>query len=273
MSSQVTAAKGASIRAGEKRHLSVMIYGLGCYLVFLITFLYLIAFIGNLFVPRSLDAPARVPFAQALVIDVPLIGLFGIQHSVMAREQFKKRWTRIVARSIERSTYVLVTSVVLLLLAWQWQPISGTLWEFGNGPIRLTLQGLSWLGWGIVFLSTLLIDHFDLFGVRQVYRQWQGQAYAGPTFKKPWLYRLVRHPLLLGLLIAFWATPLMTVGHLLFALGMTVYILIGIQFEERDLVRHFGKEYQDYRRQTGMLIPFTGREKSEGTELSSQLDK
>ncbi len=258
LSSQFNSTKRESIRVGEKRSRSVLIYGFGCYLIFVATFLYLIAFIGNLIIAHSLDALSRVPFAQALVTDIGLIALFGVQHSLMAREQFKKWWTRIVPPAMERSTYVLVTSAVLVLLAWQWQPIAGTIWELDNGPVRLALQGLAWLGWGLVLLSTFAIDHLDLFGLKQVYREWQGQVYAGPGFRKPLLYRIVRHPLLLGLLIAFWAAPLMTVGHLLFALGMTAYILLGIQFEERDLVRRFGKEYQDYRRQTGMLIPFSG---------------
>ncbi len=239
---------------------AILIYGVACYLIFLATFAYMIAFTGNLFIVRSIDADSTLPSMQALATDLGLIALFGVQHTVMAQEAFKKWWTRIVPQPMERSTFVLTSSGLLLLLAWQWQPMPGTIWQIENPIGRVALQALFWIGWLIVLVSTFLIDHFDLFGLRQVYWHWREIEYRAPDFQAPFLYQVVRHPIMLGLLIAFWATPQMSVGHLVFAAGMTCYIFIGTTMEERALVRHFGDRYRDYQHKTSMLIPFSIRQ-------------
>jgi protein-S-isoprenylcysteine O-methyltransferase Ste14 len=232
------------------------VYGVLVYVLFLGTFLYAIAFVENLPVPRSIDGPdAGGLSAGALLIDAALLGLFAVQHSVMARPAFKRWWTRLVPSFVERSTYVLFASLALAFLCWQWQPIAGVMWAVSD-PAARVLQGISWIGWGTVLVSTFLISHFELFGVVQVLRRLLGRSAPEPTFRTPGLYKVVRHPIYLGFLLAFWATPLMTVGHLIFAIATTGYILIGIWFEERDLVAQFGERYRDYRRQVGMLLPF-----------------
>lgn len=230
-------------------------YGVACYVVFLATFLYAIAFIGNLGTPTALDAPATGSVVRALAIDTILLALFAVQHSVMARQGFKRRWTRIVPKPIERSTYVLFSSLALILLFWQWQPIGGAVWSVESSGATVLLRTLFGFGWLLVLVATFLIDHFDLFGLRQVWLFLVGRPYTARAFATPGLYRLVRHPLYVGWFFAFWATPTMTVAHLVFALATSAYILIAIQLEERDLVREFGHTYEDYRRRVPMLIP------------------
>lgn len=232
------------------------LYGAVAYLIFLATFIYAIGFVGNLMVPVSIDAGGlAAPVAMALLINVLLLGVFAVQHSVMARPGFKKMWTRIVPPVIERSTYVLLSSLALALLFWQWRPMTAEIWNLEGTAVAPLLTGLFFAGWGLVLLSTFLISHWDLFGLRQVYLNLTRKE-AGPIgFQTPLLYKLVRHPLLLGFIIAFWATPLMTVGHLLFAAGTTIYMLIAIQLEERDLVTTHGDEYRQYQKNVRMLIP------------------
>lgn len=236
-------------------------YGIMSYLIFFGTFLYAIAFIGNFGLPRTLDGALSGSLAVAFAIDAGLLALFAIQHSIMARKWFKDWWTRIVPKPLERSTYVLFSSLALILLFWQWRPLGGVVWSVEDPVGQLILRGLFACGWALVLASTFLINHFDLFGLRQVWLYLLGRPYTTLTFRTPGPYRLVRHPLYVGWLLAFWMTPTMTLAHLLFSIATTAYILIAIQFEERDLVREHGNAYEDYRRSVPMLNPFNRRQR------------
>jgi protein-S-isoprenylcysteine O-methyltransferase Ste14 len=232
-------------------------YGVVCYAVFFGTFLYAIGFIGGFGVPTTLDGPRQGSLAQGIAINAALLGLFAVQHSVMARRWFKERWTRIVPPPLERSTYVLLSSLALIVLFWQWRPLGGAVWSVEDPMGRAVLQGLFGLGFLLVLVATFLINHFDLFGLRQVWLYLLDKPYTKLHFGTPLFYRFVRHPLYVGWFFAFWATPTMTYAHLLFAMATTAYILIAIQFEERDLVHEHGEAYENYRRQVPMLVPFT----------------
>lgn len=238
---------------------AVVVYGVTCYLLFLGAFLYAIGFVGNLVVPKSIDSGPGVPLIEALAVDLLLLGLFAVPHSVMARPGFKQQWTRFVPQPIERSTYVLVSSLLLALLFWQWRPITESVWEVQQPAVAAALWVLFATGWLLALISTFLIDHFDLFGLRQVFFFAAGKPYEPVVFRTPFLYRVVRHPLMLGFIIGFWAAPVMTWGHLLFASLTTAYIFIGVLLEERDLHAAFGGTYRDYCRQVSMILPWIGR--------------
>ena len=230
------------------------LYGAASYAVFFATFLYAIGFVGNLVVPKSLDSPAEGPWQTALAIDLGLLALFALQHSLMARPAFKRMLTRVVSPVIERSTYVLASSLALLLLFWLWRPLGGVVWDVQNDiGVALLYAGFAF-GWLLVLVTTFVINHFDLFGLRQVWRHLLRQPQQDLKFVEPVLYRVVRHPLYVGWFFAFWCTPTMTVTHLLFAVMTTAYILIAIQLEERDLMNAH-PEYADYRKKVPMLIP------------------
>lgn len=235
------------------------LYGVISYLIFFGTFLYAIGFVGNLVVPKSIDSGEAAPFVQALLINALLLGLFAVQHSVMARPAFKRWWTRFVPQPVERSTYVLLASLALILLFWQWRPMTDIVWSIENAFWRYILWAIFFVGWAVVLVSTFLINHFDLFGLRQVYLYQRGKEYTDLNIKTRFLYKIVRHPIMLGFIIAFWATPYMTVGHLVFAIATTAYILIAIQLEERDLVSVHGAGYEEYRKEVSMLLPIPKR--------------
>jgi methanethiol S-methyltransferase len=235
------------------------LFGLVAYLVFLPTFLYAIGFVTGIVVPKTIDSGPVVPLAEALIVNILLMSLFAVQHSAMARKPFKQWWTQFVPVSVERSTYVLLTSLALILLFWQWRPIPTVVWEITNPQIATAVTALSLAGWLLVLFSTFLINHLELFGLRQVAINLAGRTMPEPRFKTPVLYKVVRHPIYLGFIIGFWAAPVMTVGHLLFAAVTTAYIFVGIFLEERDLIQLFGEEYKRYRAHVGMLVPFRRR--------------
>ena len=239
--------------------LVAVLYGVVAYGITLVALLYLIGFTGNLIVPKSIDSGTPGPLLQSVIVDTLLVALFAIQHIVMARPGFKRWWTRGVPPSVERSTYVLFASFALLLLYWQWQPIPAPVWTVHNPAAAAVLEGIFWLGWVVLVASTFLLSHFELFGLSQVFARLFGKEPSETKFRAPLFYRRVRHPIYLGVLLAVWATPAMSVGHLLFAVVLTGYILIGIQLEEHDLIQQFGDQYRRYRQHAAMLIPVPGR--------------
>jgi protein-S-isoprenylcysteine O-methyltransferase Ste14 len=233
------------------KRLLALAYGVVCYLIFFATFLYAIWFVWTLDEPRE-----AAPWPQSLLINAGLLALFAVQHSVMARQGFKRAWTRMVPPPVERSTYVLLASAALFLVVRYWQPMPTVIWSISNEPVQMLLHGLFWIGWIILLISTLLINHFELFGLKQVWCYWSGREFQPPKFQTPGLYRWVRHPIYLGFLIAFWSTPQMTGGHLFFSIMCTAYILVAIQFEERDLITFHGEAYRIYRSGVSMLTPW-----------------
>ncbi len=235
--------------------LLALVYGAVCYVVFFATFLYAIGFTAGVVVPKTIDSGPEGPLVPSLIVNALLLGVFAVQHSVMARPGFKAWWTRIVPQPIERSTYVLLSSLALILLFWRWQPLPATVWSV-TGPAATALWAVCALGWLIVLLSTFLINHFDLFGLRQVHAYATGKQIPPPEFRTPLFYRVCRHPLYLGFIMAFWGAPVMSVGHLVFAIATTAYILIAIQLEEHDLTAHFGDTYRDYKRRVSMILPW-----------------
>jgi len=252
------------------KRITAFCYGTLCYLLFLATFLYAIAFLGNFGLTRTIDGDGTMPFGQALLINTLLLGLFAVQHSVMARPAFKRWWTRFVPKPVERSTYVLFSSAALLLLFYAWQPMGGVMWDVQDQLLRGVLYALFAGGLLLVLIATFLINHFDLFGLRQVWLYFRGRPYTDISFRTPSLYKVVRHPLYVGWLLIFWCTPTMSAAHLLFAVLTTAYIVIAIQFEERDLTRAF-PEYAEYRRRVPMLIPFLSRRRARTKQQSGAL--
>ena len=247
-------------QAGALARALTLLYGVGTYLFFFCTFLYLIGFVGNWFVPKGIDGGTPAASVGAAVIaNILLLGLFAVQHTIMARPAFKEVWTRWVPWHVERSTYVLLATAILAIMAWQWRPLPKPVWHVESPLVAGVLTAASLAGWGIVLVSTFLIDHFELFGLKQTLSYAMGHSHVPPTFKERLFYRWVRHPLMLGFLIAFWATPTMSQGHLLFAVVTTAYILIAIRIEERTLVQLHGDHYRDYQRRVSMLLPFGAR--------------
>ena len=252
----MTIIQRSTVEGSQIGRFTAFIYGLVAYVVFLFTFLYAIGFVEGLLVPKAIDTGTAASVSEALVVDMLLMALFAVQHSVMARRQFKRWWSQFVPASVERSTYVLFASLALVLLFWQWRPLPDVMWQVADPQIAGAITGLSFLGFLVVLTSTFLINHFELFGLHQVANNLGGRAMPEQRFRTPLLYRFVRHPIYLGFIIAFWASPVMTLGHLLFAAVTTAYIFVGIFLEERDLVDLFGDEYRRYRKTASMLIPW-----------------
>lgn len=236
----------------------IFIYGIISYIVFLISFLYAIGFVGNIFVPKSIDSGGETTLISSLFINVILLSAFALQHSIMARPAFKKWFTTLFSPAMERSTYILLSSLALLLIYWQWQPIATIVWETENEIAINVLTGIYFLGWLIVLLSTFMINHFELFGLAQIFDNLKNKQTPSPKFQTNYLYKIVRHPIMLGFIIAFWATPTMTVGHLLFSIVTTIYILIAVKYlEEKDLRKFIGEKYETYQKEVPMIVPFT----------------
>lgn len=235
----------------------IFLYGLICYVMFLATFLYAIGFIGDIFVPKTIDSGAAGPIGMAIVIDAVLLTIFALQHSVMARPEFKKWWTRFIPKSMERSTFVLFANLALVLLYWQWRPIPAVVWSVQSHWAQILIRAIYAAGWFILLTGTFMISHAHLFGLKQVYEKLTKKEVSAPQFMQPGYYKYIRHPLMLGFIISFWAAPVMTVGHLLFAAASTGYILVALQLEERDLIKFFGEKYIEYKKRVPMFIPFT----------------
>jgi methanethiol S-methyltransferase len=253
------------MRGASMKRTMIFVYGLACYAIFFGTFCYAVGFLGNLVVPKSIDSPAAVSIGEAMAVDMALLGLFALQHSVMARRGFKRWLTRFVPTPAERSTYVLASSLALILLFWQWRPIGGIVWEIDSPLLRAGLNALYAAGWLAVLWATVLISHFDLFGLRQVWLHLRRREPTPLEFVTPGPYRIIRHPLYVGWITVFWSAPTMTAAHLLFAVATTVYILVAIRFEERDLLEAHGRAYAEYRRRVPMLIPsLSGRRGKRG---------
>jgi protein-S-isoprenylcysteine O-methyltransferase Ste14 len=249
-------ALGQGTRASTAGRLVAFLYGVVSYLVFFVTILYAIGFVSGLVVPKTIDTGTVVPTMEALIVNIVLMSLFAVQHSVMARPQFKQWWTQFVPKSVERTTYVLLASLALVLLFWQWRPMPAVVWQIADPRVAMAVTVLGFVGWLIVFTSTFLINHFELFGLHQVANNLAGRPMPAPRFRAPLFYGFVRHPIYFGFVVAFWAAPTMTVGHLLFAAVTTAYIVVAIQLEERDLIEVFGDEYRRYKRRVSMLVPW-----------------
>ncbi|PKQ44361.1 methanethiol S-methyltransferase [Confluentibacter flavum] len=256
------------------KKLLIFIYGTMAYIVFLFTFLYAIGFVGNILVPKTIDSGIQYPFWEALAINAILLSVFAIQHSLMARPAFKEKWTRIIPKAMERSTYVFFSSFALLLLYWQWRPINTIVWEVENSTLVLIILGIFVIGWLIVLLSTFMINHFELFGLQQIYNNLNSKTTKPMIFKVNFFYGVVRHPIMLGFLIAFWATPVMTVGHMLFSIMTTLYIYVAVKYlEEKDLRKFIGQEYEAYQKNVPMFIPFTKKHAKKSLTKTTELWK
>ena len=255
-----TPAEGAGVAIWERamQRIIAFLYGIVVYVVFFVTFLYAIGFVSGIGAPKTIDTGEPGSIVAALILNLILMSIFAIQHSVMARRQFKAWWTQFVSPAVERSTFVLASSLALILMFWQWQPLPQTIWQVTDPNAVGVLVALEAVGWMLVLSSTFLINHFELFGLHQVMNNLNGKPMPAPEFKMPMFYKVVRHPIYLGFIIAFWATPTMTAGHLLFAAVTTAYIFVGIALEERDLIAVFGDDYRHYRERVGMILPFPG---------------